>query len=79
MSDLVKTGNEIHRKVASDFGRLGGYEAITNGKSALFDNYLILPSGLDEIERLCKKDLCEHEFEVVREVLDDFKKRHGIV
>ena len=75
MSELVKTASEAF------------YSAKTH-KELMLDKFLVLPSGLDTLERMLKEELSKvsmgslNEIEIFDDIVSSvfarFKKEHGI-
>ena len=77
MSDLVKTDGDIIQKWLQDRERkIGDW-----GK----EKFLVLPSGLDKLEEMLKKEFPKRGFipggetiDVVEDIFARFKQEHGV-
>ena len=81
MSDLVKTKFEIFAEID---------ETIVSGdkdeyKELILDKVLVLPSGLDKLEEMLKKEFPKRGFipggetiDVVEDIFARFKQEHGV-
>ena len=88
MSDLVKTGDEIWSHVESAYHRYSiektkeEWRELNNRPKK---KYLVLPSGLDKLEEMLKKEFPKRGFipggetiDVVEDIFARFKQEHGV-
>ena len=76
MSDLVKTGNDIQVFLNLSI-RYDGLENKEYDEESS-KKYLVLPQGLDKLEEMLKKELCNEFDNTIEDVFARFKKENMI-